>query len=638
MSDIYEFKPGKKKSEEKKRDNGTNTRAELIAKIRALLAKTVERGCTPGEAKAAAKKAKEMMQDYGITEEEIRAAEDAESGPGFDWDAFRRMFMSVADRLVDLAGSSLLFHAPDGECFADVMVDGHRETWPLASRDFRRWLLSRYFEEYESAPGSEAVRTALATLDAKAKFKGPEHSTYVRIASHGGKIYLDLTDDRWRAIEIDGDGWRLVNEPPVRFRRKEGMRPLPVPNLGSIDTLKPLINIRSDSDFVLVVSWLVAALRDRGPYPILVLGGEQGTAKSTLARVLRLLVDPNTSPLRTLPRDDRELCISAKNAFVLCYDNVSGMPNGLSDMLCRISTGGGNAVRQLYTDQDEVLFDAQRPVIMNGITDVVGRPDLAERSIFIALGPIAERKRMTEADLMARFEAERPRILGALLDAVSYGLKHPVKLTERPRMADFAEWAASCEPSMWERGTFMTAYHVNIEGAIEAMIEANPVAHAVRTFMESRAEWDGTAETLLAELSAMIGEAKARRKDWPQTARGLAGQLTRAAANLRKIGIEVEHPERRGKARPLRLSKEAKQPSQPSQPSQTAENCGNLGDGSSVGVTVGDGRRKATVTGKPLEDNENDDRDGNDGGIPHREYGHDQFSAIRLQPKVAKAK
>jgi len=164
-----------------------------------------------------------------------------------------------------------------------------------------------------------------------------------------------------------------------------------------------------------------------------------------------LLVDPNTAPLRSLPRDDRELCISAKNAFVLCYDNVSGIPHGLSDMLCRIACGGGNAVRQLYTDENEVLFDFQRPIIMNGISDVVSRPDLAERSIFITLDVIPEHKRMTEADLMARFVAERPRILGALLNAVSYGLKHPVTLTERPRMADFAKWAASCEGAMWKK-------------------------------------------------------------------------------------------------------------------------------------------------------------------------------------------
>jgi Protein of unknown function (DUF2786) len=241
MSEIYEFNPKKKKREKTKRDNGTNTRAEIIAKVRALLAKTVERGCTPGEAKAAAEKAKAMMKEYGITIEEIRAAEEAENGPTFDWDAFRRMFMSAADCLVDLGKRAHLFHAPDGECYADIMVEGHRETWPLASKDFKRWLISLYFEECGTAPGSEAMRTALATLDAMARFNGPEHEIFVRIAGHEGKIYLDLTDEHWRAIEIDGDGWRLIEEPPIRFRRKDGVRPLPVPAKGNIGALKDFI-------------------------------------------------------------------------------------------------------------------------------------------------------------------------------------------------------------------------------------------------------------------------------------------------------------------------------------------------------------------------------------------------------------
>ena len=160
--------------------------------------------------------------------------------------------------------------------------------------------------------------------------------------------------------------------------------------------------------------------------------------------------------------------------FVLAFDNVSGIPGGTSDMLCRLACGGGNTVRRLYTDGDEVLFDAQRPILMNGIGDVVSRPDLADRSIFITLDVIDKKKRMTEKALAKKFEAMQPRILGALLDAVSYGLKHPVELEEKPRMADFAERVASCEPALWKRGAFMAAYYGNIDGAVESMIEASP--------------------------------------------------------------------------------------------------------------------------------------------------------------------
>jgi hypothetical protein len=168
-----------------------------------------------------------------------------------------------------------------------------------------------------------------------------------------------------------------------------------------VETLRGFLNVRSDVHFVLAIAWLVAALRHCGPYPVLVVSGEQGSAKSTFSTILRALVDPNTAPLRALPRENRDLFIAASNGHVLIFDNVSGLPYWISDTLCRLATGGGFAVRQLYTDQDEVLFDACRPMILNGIEDIVARPDLADRAIFLTLEPIPEEQRRPEQELLA---------------------------------------------------------------------------------------------------------------------------------------------------------------------------------------------------------------------------------------------
>src|SRR5215469_16231220 len=279
-------------------------------------------------------------------------------------------------------------------------------------------------------------------------------------------LYLDLGDATWRAVEIDTTGWRVVDNPPVRFRRASGMQPLPVPiQGGSITALRSFLNVQTDSDFVLVVAWALAVLRNRGPYPVLVLSGEQGSAKSTFSAILRALLDPNTAPLRALPREDRDLFIAASNGHVLAFDNVSWLPAWISDTLCRLATGGGFAVRQLYTDQDEVLFDAARPVILNGIEDIVTRPDLADRAVFLTLEPIPEERRRSEAELWASFETERPCILGALLDAVVEGLKRlpETNLPKLPRMADFALWATAAELALWKQGTFWAAYASNRE-------------------------------------------------------------------------------------------------------------------------------------------------------------------------------
>jgi hypothetical protein len=115
--------------------------------------------------------------------------------------------------------------------------------------------------------------------------------------------------------------------------------------------------------------------------------------------------------------------IAANNAHVLAFDNLSSLPSWLSDALCRLASGGSFALRQLYTDADEVLFQAARPTILNGIEDVITRQDLADRAIFLTTGSLRDEQRRPEAEIWREFELARPRILGALLDAAAHGFR-----------------------------------------------------------------------------------------------------------------------------------------------------------------------------------------------------------------------
>jgi hypothetical protein len=410
--------------------------------------------------------------------------------------------------------------------------------------------------------------------------------------------------------------------------------PIPVGG-GSIESLRAFLNVQTDADFVLVVAWALACLRNRGPYPVIVLSGEQGSAKSTFSAILRALLDPNTAPLRALPREDRDLFIAASNGHVLAFDNVSGLPAWISDTLCRLATGGGFAVRQLYSDQDEVLFDAARPVILNGIEDIVTRPDLADRAVFLTLEPIPEDRRRPEQELWAAFEAERPRLLGVLLDAVAKGLAElpRTKLDKLPRMADFALWATACETELWPSGTFWSAYCGNRDEAVEGVIDADPIAAAVRALVQTRTEWTGTASELLGALAELAGERVARSKTWPDSPRALAGRLRRAATFLRKIGINMGFQrEGRARTRIIRITTTGQSPapesrgaqaSASSAPSfnsakanpgngletQSSRTVGHLADGS----MCDDG---STVRAKPLISNAEHDADGADAKHP----------------------
>ena len=320
------------------------------------------------------------------------------------------------------------------------------------------------------------------------------------------------------------------------------MLPLPEPQKGgSIEALSSFLNLSSQNDFVLVVAWLLAALRSGGPYPLLAISGEQGSAKTFLSKLLRALVDPNVAPVRALPREERELMIAASNGHLLAFDNLSVLDAWLSDALCRIASGGAFTVRRLYSDDEEVLFQVARPTLLNGIEDVIGRPDLADRAVFLTLAPIGERQRRSETELWGEFEIARPRILGALLGAAVHGLRarDRVKFDPLPRMADFALWATACETAFWPAGTFARAYAANRRAAIQSVIDADPVAACVREIMAERNLWAGSASDLLRAGAALASHDTRKNLGWPKNPRELAGRLRRAQTPLRTMGIEI---------------------------------------------------------------------------------------------------
>jgi len=480
--------------------------------------------------------------------------------------------------LVELAlEGANLFHTADNVCYATIQAGGHQETWPIKSTGFRRWLLRRFYQAEGKPPSNQALQDALGVLEAKAQFDGLQWPVYSRVAAKGGNIYLDLGDETWRAVEITPSGWQVVADPPVKFRRARGLLALPVPvKGGSVDELRDFVNAPDETTWRLLVSWLLMALRPTGPYPVLLLQGEQGSAKSTTARVLRALVDPNTAPLRTVPRDERDLVIAANNSWAVAFDNLSGIPVWLSDALCRLATGGGFSTRELWTNDEEAIFNIRRPLILNGIDEVASRQDLLDRSLVLTLPAIPEEKRREETAFWQAFEAARPRILGALLDAAAAGLRNleTVKLDRLPRMADFAKWVTACEEALpWKAGGFLAAYVGNRDEAIELALDSDPVGAAVKALMAEQETWEGTASELLPVLSSYVLESTRRTKAWPATARTLSNRLRRAATFLRQVGINITFGTRgrgRDKERVIFIARErvgkSSSPSSPASP------------------------------------------------------------------------
>ena len=394
----------------------------------------------------------------------------------------------------------------------------------------------------DSTPNSQALQDALNVLGGHASFRGPEHLTCTRLAEHDGAIYLDLANEQWTVVEVTATGWKVIADPPVKFRRARGMLPLPTPlKGGDIGDLRRFVNT-TDDDWPLVITWLIAALRPSRPYPVLTLHGDQGSAKSTLARVLRGLADPNKADLRSIPKDDRDLIIAATNGWLIVLDNLSHIQEWLSNALCRLATGGGFGTRTLYENDEETLFDAQRPIIINGIEELATRGDLLDRSISLYLPSIEDENRRPEKEFWPDYYAARPRILGALLTAVSLALQNvdTINLSKLPRMADFALWAAAAAPALGiSQEVFLTAYQNNRESANELALDASPVAQPLTALLDEGG-FEGTATELMKKLNQKVDEATQRLKAWHRSGQALSNTLRRLASNLRAKGVSVE--------------------------------------------------------------------------------------------------
>jgi hypothetical protein len=469
-------------------------------------------------------------------------------------DAVPKSRDSDRDKLFGLAQSKAeLFHTGDGKVFADVKLNPLgtiRATYPVQDKSFRGWLRALWYGEEKKGTSDQVIRDVVNTLEAVGVAEGVAREVFVRVAPFAERVtYLDMANSDWQAVRIDDRDWQITESPPVRFWRRRAMKPLPRPiHGGTLDRLWHYFNVQ-EQDRSLIIAWLLMALRPNGPYPVLVLRGEQGSAKSTFASVLRSLLDPYKAKLRSLFRKEDELFIAAQNSWLLVYDNVSTVADWQSDALCRIATGGGLSKRELYTDGDEVIFDSARPVILNGIEDIAGRNDLRDRALILDLPTIPEERRHTEQDFWKLFDDDAGQLLGALLDAAVLTLRAEptVRLERKPRMADFARLGVAAEKALrWPPGSFLDAYNRNRAEASAGALDDISFLDPLNKLLDrvGAKGWDGAATELLQELATIADcqDRKRQPRGWPSSPKAMSSLLHRFRPNLRQVGIILTPP------------------------------------------------------------------------------------------------
>jgi hypothetical protein len=551
---------------------------------------------------------------------------------------------SQADKLVALAKAEKieLFRDPDGAGHADFLINGHRETWPLRSSGFRKWLRKNYYLALKSAPNREAVDTAVETLDAQAQFECEcVREVFLRVAYHDGKIYYDLCNKDWEAVEISASGWKVIKKTPVRFRRVASSRPQVMPvEGGNLYRLRKFLNLKRRSDWVLLVSAILKYFYAPGGHPIIELCGDAGAAKTSTARIIVDLVDPSAGRERNPPREEGDVIAAAMNGYLVPYDNLSHLAQWLSDALCRLSTGSGLSRRTLFTNAEETTLYAKRAVVLTGINPVALRGDIDQRKVRIWLAEIE--KVQSEAKFEAAFQAARPALFGAILSALAVGLKNlaATTLTDLPRMADYAVWGTACEPAYARKGDLMKVLACTKVDAVDDVLEHSVAAQVLRTHLRrmKTTRWETTASALYAQLRLTAVQLEViKSNQWPADGQRLMRELNIIVPQLRAVGIKIMRGKRTGDHRPVIIE----------HPGTHTKVC-NLASSASLAsfdddfndleVTLtGDAPKRAassppppdlgvvtqrhpgvmaSVISNPLKSNENDADDANDANLP----------------------
>jgi len=480
----------------------------------------------------------------------------------FETDAPRK---SQAERLITLIDEKEvdLFHNPMGTTFIRIWRDDHHEIYRIRSKVTKQMIGLLMHESEGKVPNSDALNSAQGILEGRALFNGPEYELNNRVAWHENALYFDMADSKWRAIKITGDGWEITNRPPILFQRFTHQMPQVEPvSGGSAWDLLDYVNIRRQENRLLFLVDVISSFIPDISHPIIHPYGGQGAAKTTGMRLKARLLDPSHEEILKIPTDQNEMARMASQHWHMFFDNLSAIPEWLSDILCRLVSGAGFSKRELFTDDDSIIYKLKRPITITGINVVATKPDLLDRCILLEFERLDPDSRKEERQLYEDFERDKPRILGGIFNTLAEAIRvfPDMELKNLPRLADFARWGSAIANALGvPPDEFMDAYYRSINDQNKEVLESHPVATTLMALMTDKQEYDDTPSQLFNDLAEEAGKMSisTKLKSWPKAPHILTRKLREIKTNLAGAGITVElgEDQRSSTGRRIRITK-----------------------------------------------------------------------------------
>ncbi len=455
-----------------------------------------------------------------------------------------------------------LFTDQDGTPHATIKIKEHLENLPVSSRNFKNFITKIVYERTGRPPSNNTITSLQNIFSAKAMFEGKKYDVFVRMAYVNDTVYADIGDTEWNILKITSNEIKVIQEQEVKFKRFRHMKPLAIDfdaESEDINLILKHIPLQDEEDKILFKTYLVLLFLEGVPTVILVIYGPQGSGKTIVLKLTRSLADPSSLSMLSLPKDIKELVQQVGHHYLAYYDNVSYISKAFSDFFCRVVTGEGYSKRELYSDDEDIIYNYRRKIAINGINLPGQEADLLDRCLTIHLARINKKFRKTEEDLWASFETDRPKITGAIIKIVQKTLQKVkgVKLDYLPRMADYAKWGEAISQVLGEEpGKFMQVYFNKIDKLNKEALEANPVGLCIAELMDNYDFWAGTPTELLNLLVPIAEDLRVdKNPQWPKGSQVLTRKINEITSNLEDEGIKFEFGHT-GKKRFIKLTKE----------------------------------------------------------------------------------